>query len=102
MLKTVEQSLGTQNLVIFADVAMPKQNGLEFLKWLKDEPHFHGLPVVMLSSFDNSRDIKRALECGASACMIKPPDPNAVKGLLQTLQSGQSGANEQEQRPRPE
>ncbi|MGZ8940419.1 MAG: response regulator [Limisphaerales bacterium] len=90
VLKTMDQSAGTQELVIFSDVDMPRQNGLEFLKWLKGEPHFHSLPVVMLSSFDNSRDINRALEFGASACMIKPPEPNAVKGLLQTIRTGNS------------
>ena len=100
VLKTMEQSAATQELVIFSDVNMPRQNGLEFLRWLKGEPHFNRLPVVMLSSFDGSRDMNRAFEFGAWACMTKPPDPNAVKGLLATVQGMVRPGNEPEKAAR--
>ena len=35
---------GPQDLVIFSDVNMPRQGGLEFLKWLQEEPVFRGIP----------------------------------------------------------
>ena len=76
---------GPQDLVIFSDVNMPRQGGLEFLKWLQEEPRFQRYPVVMMSSFDNRREMSRAFELGALACMIKPPDPLAIRGLLQTI-----------------
>lgn len=79
------KDLAADSVVIFSDLNMPRQNGLEFLQSLKSEVRFRDLPVVMISSFDNQAEINKAFELGAVACMVKPPDPNATKGLLKTI-----------------
>ena len=72
-------------IIIFSDVNMPSESGLQLLEWLKDQPQFNDIPVVIVSSFDRRKEIVRAFELGAVACMFKPPEPKAVKGLLNTI-----------------
>ena len=36
--------------VVILDIKMPKMNGYETLQWIKKEPRYAGLPIVMLTS----------------------------------------------------
>lgn len=86
LLKAITQECGDRDeIIVFSDVNMPSESGLQFLEWLKDQPAFNGIPVVIVSSFDRRADVTRAFELGAVACMAKPPQPGAVKGLLKTI-----------------
>lgn len=73
------------DLIVFSDVDMPRQGGLQLLQWIKEDPRLQRIPVVMVSSFENQANVARAFELGAIACLPKPPDPKAVSGLLQTI-----------------
>ncbi len=64
--------------LIFLDVNMPRLGGLQFLDRFMRQPGRASIPVVMLSSFDDPRDMDKALELGATACLQKPP---ALKDL---------------------
>lgn len=86
----IEECQEGDEIIVFSDVNMPCESGLQLLEWLKEQPQFEGIPVVIVSSFDRRRDIIRAFELGAVACMFKPPEPKAVKGLLKTIK-GLSG-----------
>ena len=58
--------------LILLDVNMPVMNGLEFLERLQREPLLRHIPVVICSSEDREEDIRRGLELGARAYLIKP------------------------------
>jgi len=60
--------------VIFLDIKMPKQDGLEVLEWIRTHPAFNKLPVVMLTSSDLSADVDRAYELGVTSYLKKIPD----------------------------
>lgn len=58
--------------VILLDINMPKVNGLEVLKHLKAHPVFRRIPVVMLTSSREDRDLKTAYDLGVNSYIEKP------------------------------
>jgi CheY-like chemotaxis protein len=58
--------------VILLDINMPKVNGLEVLQRLKAHPLYRRIPVVMLTSSREERDLKTAYDLGANSYIEKP------------------------------
>jgi CheY-like chemotaxis protein len=60
--------------VILLDIKMPRVNGLEFLKWFQNHApeELRLIPVIVMSSSDHERDIKKAYELGANCYLVKP------------------------------
>ncbi len=61
-------------LVILLDLKLPKVDGLEVLKAIKSNEMFRVLPVVVLTSSNELRDIQRAYELGANSYILKAID----------------------------
>jgi two-component system, NtrC family, response regulator AtoC len=58
------------------DVRMPGMNGLELLRWVRDEgPR---LPVIMISAFGEVADAVEAMKLGAADYLVKPFDPDEL------------------------
>lgn len=66
---------GQRPCLIFLDMKMPRMNGPEFLAWLREQPEFADLKVVVLSSSALASDRERALALGAHDYLIKFPPP---------------------------
>lgn len=60
--------------VILLDLKMPKVDGLEVLRTVKQEPGLRLIPVVMLTSSREEADLTRSYESGANAYVVKPVD----------------------------
>ena len=60
--------------VILLDLKMPKVSGLEVLKHLKEHPCCRNIPVVVLTSSSDDRDIDTAYKLGANSYIVKPVD----------------------------
>jgi CheY-like chemotaxis protein len=60
--------------VILLDLKLPRVDGLEVLKRLKGHAQLHRIPVVVLSSSKEDRDIEAAYELGANSYIVKPVD----------------------------
>ncbi len=58
--------------LILLDLNMPRVNGMEFLERLAGEPGLRSIPVVVLTTSDEERDIRSSYERGANAYMVKP------------------------------
>ena len=60
--------------VVLLDLKMPRINGLEFLKWLRHESpnSLHLLPVVVMSSSNDPKDVEAAYEFGVNSYLLKP------------------------------
>jgi CheY-like chemotaxis protein len=53
---------------------MPKVDGFELVKWIRRQPGFSKIPVVVLTSSDAIRDVNRAYALGANSFLVKPLD----------------------------
>ena len=58
--------------LILLDLNMPNVNGTEFLELLRDEPALSSIPVVILTTSDDERDIATSYALGANAYLVKP------------------------------
>lgn len=65
--------------LIFLDLKMPILNGFDVLSWIKTQPRLNTIPVAVLSSSPEDRDMKKAYELGARCYLIKPPTPQMLK-----------------------
>ena len=59
-------------ILLLLDLKMPKVNGLDVLRGMKEAPELGDIPVVMLSSSCEELDLKEAQQLGASAYVVKP------------------------------
>lgn len=59
-------------VAILLDLKLPKLNGLEVLKRLKENPVSRVIPVVILTTSSDDNDIEKAYEYGANSYIVKP------------------------------
>jgi len=71
--------------VMLLDLKLPKVDGLEVLKRVKSDERLKMLPVVVLTSSHEEKDMMRSYSLGVNAYVVKPVDfhefVNAVKEL---------------------
>ncbi len=63
-----------QPSVILLDLKLPKVDGLEVLRQLKSHPVFRVIPVVILTTSAEERDIQAAYSLGVNSYIVKPVD----------------------------
>ena len=64
------------------DLKLRPMSGLDLLRWIRQNPEFRSMPVVVLSGTANATDLNRAYELGIDAYIVKSID---LKGLAATL-----------------
>ncbi len=67
---------------ILLDLNMPKKDGREVLKELKQHPELKKIPVVIFSTTNNEQEMRRCYELGANSYITKP---NSFESLLKTV-----------------
>jgi CheY-like chemotaxis protein len=72
---------------ILLDLNMPVMNGLDFLRWLRSNARWRTLPVVVLTTSEDPRDISAAYELGANAYLVKPSSPAAMTEMFKAVDS---------------
>ena len=60
--------------LIITDINMPGMDGYELCQRIKDDAKLKELPVILLTSLADPKDILRGLECGADNFIVKPYD----------------------------
>ena len=79
--ETVEASSGFEALkmlpqqqydLIITDINMPDINGLELISFVRNNPRFTHLPIVIVSTERSEEDKRRGMALGASAYVTKP------------------------------
>ncbi len=65
--------------LIISDINMPVMDGEEFIKQLKNSGFFREIPVVMLSSIEETSEKIKFLKLGAADYLIKPFNPEELQ-----------------------
>jgi len=63
-----------QPVLVLLDIKMPRVDGVEVLRQLKADPRTALIPVIMLTTTDDPREIQRCYELGCSVYITKPVD----------------------------
>jgi two-component system cell cycle sensor histidine kinase/response regulator CckA len=60
--------------LVITDVLMPVMNGYDLCAAIKAQEHTRGIPVILLTSLSDPKDVLEALKCGANNFITKPYD----------------------------
>jgi two-component system, response regulator len=71
--------------VILLDLKLPKISGLEVLKAIKDDPRTRAVPVVVMTSSREQRDMLEGYRLGVNSYIQKPIDFEQFQAIIQQL-----------------
>lgn len=74
-----------RNYVVLLDIRMPKVDGVEVLRRIKADPELRLLPVIMITTTDDAREVARCHELGCSVYLQKPVDYEKFAEAMQRL-----------------
>jgi CheY-like chemotaxis protein len=60
--------------LLLLDIRMPKVDGVEVLRQIKSDPELKKVPVIMLTTTDDPREVEHCHELGCSNYVVKPVD----------------------------
>lgn len=93
-IQTVEASNGFEALkalpmhpfdLILTDINMPEINGLEIVHFIKNNPSYRKIPLIIISTEHGQADIQKGLALGAQKYITKPFDPEQVKKTVKEI-----------------
>lgn len=58
--------------LLLLDIRMPKMDGVEVLRKIKNDPLLHSIPVIMLTTTNDPREIEECYEIGCNSYITKP------------------------------
>jgi CheY-like chemotaxis protein len=72
-------------LLILLDLNLPDMSGIEILRRIKDNKHLKAAPVVVLTTTDDSEEIKRCYELGCNVYITKPVNYESFANAIRQL-----------------
>lgn len=70
--RSSEHDFPPERRIILLDLNMPKMNGIEFLRELRNDPDLHMIPVIVLTTSDEERDKVEAYRLNVAGYIVKP------------------------------
>jgi CheY-like chemotaxis protein len=83
--KYTDPSTSPRPHVIFLDLRLPKVDGLEVIKIIKESDDLRRIPVVVLTTSEAERDVTRAYVNHANSYVVKPVDFQKFRDLMNEL-----------------
>jgi CheY-like chemotaxis protein len=71
--------------LLLLDIRMPKVDGIEVLTRLKADPALRRVPVIMITTTDEPREVERCHDVGCSSYITKPVDYEQFVGVIRQL-----------------
>jgi two-component system chemotaxis response regulator CheY len=71
--------------LIITDINMPDINGLELISFVRNDPRFKAIPLIIISTERSEEDKKRGMNIGADAYLTKPFTPEQVQETIRGL-----------------
>ncbi len=84
--------------IIISDVVMPKIDGYELCKRIKSDENLKKIPIILLTSLSDPKEIFRSLECKADSFVTKPYSENflitKIKDIIRSIESRENQITE--------
>jgi CheY-like chemotaxis protein len=71
--------------VLLLDIKMPRMDGIDVLREIRNDPDLKSLPIVMLTSSREEPDLKICYELGVNAYVVKPVDYKEFMDVVKHL-----------------
>jgi signal transduction histidine kinase/DNA-binding response OmpR family regulator len=71
--------------LVISDIIMPVMDGYELCRQIKADQRLRNLPVILLTSLSDPRDVIRGLECGADNFLTKPYEEKHLLSRIQFI-----------------
>src|ERR1035437_7208433 len=71
--------------VILLDIKMPRMNGIEVLRHIRNDPKFKFIPIIMVTSSHEEKDMVESYKLGANSYVVKPVDIVQFIDSIKTL-----------------
>jgi CheY-like chemotaxis protein len=68
--------------LVLSDIRMPYVDGLEMVRRIRGEMNDHETPILLISTLGTAEDVRRGLEAGADAYLLKPLSPHHIIAAL--------------------
>jgi DNA-binding response OmpR family regulator len=92
----LESALRNKPRLILSDVVMPEMSGYELCRRVKAEQSLRDIPVILVTTLSDPRDVIRGLECGADNFILKPYEAEHLLRRVEfVLVNSQMPQNEQ-------
>jgi len=79
-----EEEHQTPDMVLL-DLKLPRKSGFEVLEWIKNHPKYCMIPVIILSSSNQTKDLQAAYALGANSYLVKPTGFTELNKLIEAL-----------------
>ena len=73
--------------MILLDINMPRMSGIELLRTIRGEAAMHAVPVIMMTSSNDDRDVLAAFQGGANSYVLKPVTFDGLVRAIQRIKS---------------
>jgi len=71
--------------ILLIDLNLPRLNGLELLAWLRKQPEFQHLMIVVLTGSARKEEINMAYKMGANSYLVKPTPAQSLQQLVEAF-----------------
>ena len=72
--------------IVLLDLNLPRKDGREVLADMKNDPHLRRIPVVVLTTSDDERDIIKSYDLHANCYITKPVDLQRFVEIVKTIE----------------
>lgn len=76
---------GSPSCLVLLDIKMPRVDGVEVLRRLRADPRTATVPVIMLTTTDDPREIERCYQLGCNVYITKPVDYEGFANAIRQL-----------------
>lgn len=71
--------------LVLLDLRLPRVPGVDVLKWMRSQPSFTCVPIIVLTSSKEERDMRTVYGLGANSFLVKPSDANELTAMVKAL-----------------
>jgi len=86
-LGNMPQGKTAHGYLLLLDINLPRVNGIEVLRRMKEHEMLRRVPVLMLSTTDNPQEVEACHSIGCNFYLTKPTDPEAFAQAINCLGS---------------